>query len=176
MTVTTLMTADELIVLPDDGARYELVRGELKKMSPTGSDHSRISALIIISLGNHVMKHRLGVVHSSEGGFRISRTPDTVLAPDVAFVRADRAVATSRFFEGAPDLVFEVVSPSDRYTEVEEKTLRWLRAGTLAVVVVNPPTKTARIYRSGSAVNTTDAISVDDVLPGWRLPLAELFA
>ena len=176
MTAGTLVTADELIRLPDDGSRYELVRGELRKMSPSGSEHSRISALIIIALGSHVLKHNLGVVHSSEGGFRISRNPDTVLAPDAAFVRADRAVVAKGFVEGPPDAAFEVVSPNDRYTEVQRKASEWLRAGTRVVVIVDPEAKSARIHRPESSVDVTDAIEIEDVIPGWRLPLAELFA
>lgn len=176
MTVSTLMTADELIRLPDDGSRYELIRGELKKMSPSGSEHSQIAVLIAASLIEHVRRHKLGSVYGADGGFRIARDPDTVLAPDAAFVQVERAVRTTKFFEGPPDAAFEVVSPNDRYTEVQEKTTAWLRAGTRAVVIVDPRTKSARIHREGSAVDATDAIAIDDVIPGWRLPLTELFA
>src|SRR5438270_13850709 len=127
MTVTSLMSADELLQLPDDGNRYELVQGELRKMSPPGADHGGVAAAIIISLGSYVKERRLGKVYS-EIGFRIARKPDTVRAPDAAFVRRERVVKTERFFEGPPDIAFEVVSPNDTYTEVEEKTQEWLRA------------------------------------------------
>src|SRR6266568_2091390 len=117
MTVTSLMTADELLHLPDDGFRYELVRGELRKMSPSGADHGDVAAVIVWSLLNHVRKNRLGKVYTADAGFRIGRGPDTVLAPDAAFVRAARVVKTRKFFEGPPDLAIEVVSPGDSYTE-----------------------------------------------------------
>jgi Uma2 family endonuclease len=174
MSVSTLMTADELMGLADDGARYELVRGELRKMSPSGARHSRIAARIIGSLLS-VEKRGLGAVYASEGGFWISHRPDTVRAPDAAFVRAERVLDTDGFFDGPPDAAFEVISPSDRYSEVEEKTADWLGAGVRAVVVIDPRTKTARIHRSTGATMVADAIALDDIIPGWRLPLAELF-
>jgi len=176
MTVTTIMTADELLRLPDDGWRYELVRGELRKMSPSGAEHGVIATQIIVSLGAFVKAHSLGRVYASETGFRISRQPDTVRAPDAAFVRAERVVATRGFFEGPPDVAFEVTSPGDTYSEVEEKTIEWLRAGVRAVVIVDPRTSSVRIHRTSGATNVTDAIEVDDLIPGWKLPLSEVFA
>jgi Uma2 family endonuclease len=175
MTIVSSMTADELLQLPDDGMRYELVEGELRKMSPAGARHGRVSAEIVWSLMDHMKRQRTGAVYSSETGFRISRQPDTVRAPDAAYVRSERVTDTAGFFDGPPDAAFEVVSPGDTYTEIEEKTLAWLRAGTKIVVVVDPRTKTARVHRPGSASNAEDVIEIDDVIPGWRLPLAELF-
>jgi Uma2 family endonuclease len=176
MTVTTFMTADELLQLPDDGWRYELVRGELRKMSPSGARHGRVAAEIIASLGAYVKEHRLGAVYAAEAGFRISRQPDTVRAPDAAFVRSERVVDTASFFEGPPDVAFEVTSPGDTYSEIEEKTLDWLRAGVLAVVIVDPRTASVRVHRSSGATIVTDAIEVEDVIPGWKLSLSEVFA
>jgi Uma2 family endonuclease len=175
MTVVTSMTADELLQLPRDGWRYELVEGELRKMSPSGARHGRVAAEIVWSLMAQMKRQRTGAVYSSETGFRISRQPDTVRAPDAAFVRSERVTDTAGFFDGPPDAAFEVVSPGDTYTEIEEKTLAWLRAGTKVVVIVDPRTKTARVHRTGSASNADDVIEIEDVIPGWRLPLAELF-
>lgn len=175
MTVTTLMTADELLRMPDDGYRYELVRGELRKMSPAGGDHGSVAASIVVSLGSYVKAKQLGKVYTADPGFWIERNPDTVRAPDVAFVRRERAVKTPRFVEGAPDLAIEVVSPSDTYTEVEEKALQMLEAGTRAVVVVDPKTHRVRVYRTGKLEVLTDAIAVEDIVPGWRMPLSEVF-
>jgi len=177
MTVTSLMTADELYHLPNDGTRYELVRGELrKKMSPTGIAHGRIAARIIGSLMAHLEIHPIGEVYSNDVGFRVARNPDSVLAPDVAFVRKERVVDSTKFFEGAPDLAIEVVSPRDSYSDVEEKAADWLRAGARAVIIVDPTRKSARIDRASATSNVAEAISVDELLPGWRLPLAKLFA
>jgi Uma2 family endonuclease len=175
MTVTSLMTAEELLQRPNDGLRYELVRGELRKMSPTGFEHGDVESEISLSLRAHVKKHRLGKVVTGDVGFRIERNPDTVLGPDVAFVRSERVVRTRQFFEGPPDLAIEVVSPGDSYTEVEEKAADWLRGGTRAVIVVDPARRSARIHRAGETIDVTDAIAVDDIVPGWRLPLSEIF-
>lgn len=169
------MTADELLQLPKGTWRYELVEGELRKMSPSGVRRGRVAAEIVGSLVAHMKRQRIGAVYSSETGFRISRRPDTVRAPDAAFVRSERVTDTIGFFDGPPDAAFEVVSPGDTYTEVEEKTLAWLRSGTKVVVIVDPRTKTARVHRAGSASNVEDVIEIDDVIPGWRLSLAELF-
>ena len=175
MTVTSLMTADELLRLPDDGYRYELVQGELRKMSPSGNRHTIIGVRIAASLFTHVKAKRLGEVTGADGGYWITRNPDTVLAPDVGFIRRDRAVITDRFFDGPPDVAIEVISPSDTYTEVDEKTQEWLRAGTHAVVVVNPRRNTVRVQRPDGTETLTDALAVEDVIPGWRTPLSEVF-
>jgi Uma2 family endonuclease len=175
MTVTTLMSADELHRLPDDGWRYELVRGELKKMSPAGEEHGFVSLQIGASLNQHVKNHALGRAYSAETGFRIARDPDTVLAPDVAFVRADRVAPTRKYFEGAPDAAFEVVSPSDTYADVEEKAAEWLRGGCRAVVVVDPKSRTVRVHRPGGSADFTDVLAIEDVIPGWTIALRDIF-
>ena len=179
MTVTTIHTAEELLQMPDDGFRYELVEGELREMSPSGLEHSRIAMLIGSSLAVHVRKHRLGVVCGADGGFLLGRDPDTVRAPDGAFVSAARFVRTVKYFPGAPDLAIEVVSPNDRWSEIDEKTAEYLRAGARAVVIVDPEKQVVRIYRqSGKDVIASTAetmLEVDDVVPGWKLPLTEVF-
>lgn len=175
MDSTALMTADELFRLPDDGWRYELVRGEVRKMSPSGASHGCVAAEIIASLATYVKQRGLGKVYASETGFRIGRDPDTVRAPDAAFVSRERVVRTARFFDGPPDVAFEVVSPSDGYSAIEEKTLGWLQAGTRVVVIIDPRTKSARIHRLGGATPVVSVLAIDDVVPGWRLPLADIF-
>jgi Uma2 family endonuclease len=180
MTVDTrVFTADELLRLPDDGCRYELVEGELKKMSPAGGKHGRISMRIALRLGAYVEQHQLGVVYSSDTGFILSRSPDTVRAPDVAFDRMERAVDTDGYLPGAPDLAIEVLSPSDLYSEVVQKTTQYLRAGTRAVVV-DPWKRVVQVHRSSGTetITTTvaDVLEVDDVVPGWRLPLDDIYS
>lgn len=176
MTVDTrAFTADELLRLPDDGWRYELVQGELKKMSPAGADHGSIAFQIALHMGNYVKAHGLGTLYSSDTGFLLTRDPDTVLAPDVAFVRAERVVATTAFFPGAPDLAVEVVSPSDRYSEVAVKTRQYLRAGTRAVVVVDPGSRVVEVHRTSGSTDVTDTLTLDDILPGWSMTLDDIF-
>ena len=172
---TRVFTADELLELPNDGPRYELVEGELRKMSPAGSQHGAITHRIAVRLGAFVEQHRLGQVYSSETGFVLSRNPDTVLQPDVGYVRRERVVEDDEFVPGPPDVAFEVVSPSDRYTEVDEKKDRYLSAGTLVVVVVDPRRRKVQVYRTSGPTNVTDTLTLDDVLPGWSMPLDDIF-
>src|SRR5262245_50686281 len=139
MTVDTRVhTAEDLLQLPAGDQRYELVRGELRQMSPTGEWHGDVTMMLGGHLHMFVLQRRLGKVYAAETGFLIARNPDTVLGPDVAFVRAERCRKTAQFFPGCPDLVAEVISPSDRYTEVEAKANLWLSSGAQAVIVVDP--------------------------------------
>ena len=172
-----VLTADELLQLPDDGARYELVEGELRKMSLAGADHSAIAAWIAASLIAYIKQHNVrGRVYGADGGFLLSRDPDTVLAPDAAYVRPERVITTSHFFPGPPDLAIEVISPSDLYSEVEDKKARYLAAGTLAVVVVNPRMRKVHVYRPSGVTVVTDTLTLDDILPGWSITLDDIFA
>lgn len=181
-TLEQITTAEELERIPDDGFRYELVCGELRKMTPAGNEHGRIAALLTVSLGQHVLANKLGSVYAAETGFKIAVDPDTVRAPDVAFVRQERldAVGTvAGYWPGAPDLAIEVVSPNDIYAEVEEKVADWLDAGTLMVVVISPRQREVKVYRSRRdirALREDDAVEGGDVVPGWALKVAELFA
>jgi Uma2 family endonuclease len=175
------MTAGELLRMPDDGSRYELVRGELRKMTPAGSAHGRVAMNVGTALNNHVKAHDLGAVYAAETGFVLSKDPDTVRAPDVAFVGRTRLEAVGEvegFWPEAPDLAVEVVSPGDTYAEVEEKVFDWLAAGTKMVVVVNPRKRTATVYRSSTdiiALAEDAVLDAGDVVPGLKLPLREVF-
>src|SRR6185503_12857780 len=118
------VTADQLLEMPDDGLRRELVRGEVRVMTPAGSQHGRIAAQILVRLSVYVAERGLGTVYAAETGFKLASDPDTVRGPDVAFVTRERAEAvgdTEKYWPGAPDLVVEVLSPDDRYHEVDEK-------------------------------------------------------
>ena len=182
MTTTQNTTADELLQRPDDGFRYELVKGELVKMAPAGSEHGDLAMRIGWRLAQHVENHNLGKTFAAETGFQIASNPDTVRAPDVAFVRQERVAEAGEvrgFWPGAPDLAVEVVSPGDTYTEVEDKVLDWLDAGTLMVIVVNPRQRTVTLYRSRADIvilTQNDILDGNDVVPGWSLPIQELFA
>jgi Uma2 family endonuclease len=178
MTVDTrLMTAEELLEMPDDGMLHELVNGELTTMSPAGEKHGRITMRIAIHLGQYVAAHQLGDVFSSDTGFILTRNPDTVRAPDVPFVSKARALDERGFFPGAPDLAVEVLSPNDRYGEVEEKIVEYLSAGTQVVIVIDPIREIAWIHTSKERIQLAidDLLEAPDVVPGWSLPLRELF-
>ncbi|CAN5269089.1 Uma2 family endonuclease [soil metagenome] len=176
------VTAEELLRMPDDGFRYELVGGELRKMTPAGNIHGRVAMNFGTSLNNHVKAYDLGVVYAAETGFKLAGDPDTVRAPDVAFVARERLKAVGEvegFWLGAPDLAVEVISPGDSYIEVEEKVFDWLEAGTKIVVVVNPRKRSATVYRSLvniTVLTETDVLDGEEVLPGFRLAVQEIFA
>jgi Uma2 family endonuclease len=181
MTTATTITAEELLLLPDNGTRRELVRGEVREMAPAGDEHGEIAMTIGSELRQHVKTNRLGRVYAAETGFIISRNPDTVRAPDAAFVRQEVIAATGRlrgFRSGAPDLAIEVISPGDSYTEVQEKVMEWLDAGCRMVVTIDPRRRILTVYRSRHDIEILteeDTLSGGDVVEGWQLPLSELF-
>lgn len=181
-TTAQQMTAEELLHNPDDGFRYELVRGDLKKMTPAGNAHGKIALRFGWRLAQHVETHALGVAYAAETGFLLSSDPDTVRAPDVAFVsqqRLDQEGPVQGYWPGAPDLAIEVISPHDNYTEVEEKVSDYLAAGARMVVVVNPRQRTLTVHRSLRDIRVLqegDTLDAGDVVAGWQLAVAELFA
>ncbi len=181
-TVRRQVTAEELLRMPDDGFRYELVRGELRRMTPAGSVHGRVAMNIGTALNNRVKAHDLGTVYAAETGFRLATDPDTVRAPDVAFVRRERVEAVGEvegYWPGAPDLAVEVISPDDSHAEVEGKVFDWLEAGTKMVLVVNPHRRSVTLYRSQSDITIltgTDVLDGGDLVPGFKLSLREIFA
>lgn len=181
-TTTQLTTAEELLSMPDDGFRYELVEGELRRMSPAGHNHGRIAIRLTVPLGQYVKDHGLGEVYAAETGFLLKNNPDTVRAPDVSFIRQERVEQignTEGFWPGAPDLAVEVNSPGDRVGEVEEKVREWLSAGTRLVWVVSPKLRVVTVYRSLTDISTLtekDTLDGGEVVPGFQFPVAELFA
>ncbi len=175
---TKLVTAEELLQMPAEGLVVELIDGEVKKMSPAGFEHGRIAMLAGISLGTHVRQRGLGEVTAAETGFILRRNPDTVRAPDVAFVSKERLVQTTAYFPGAPDLVIEVISPTDTYTDVDAKVLDWLRSGVRLVIVIDPSKRSAAVHRSMTEtlrIGSDGVLDGGDVVPGWQLRLRELF-
>lgn len=182
MSTVTLFTADELLHRPKDGFRYELIRGELHQMSPAGFEHGQISARIVIHLGQFVEYHQLGTIVSAEPGFKLESNPDTVLAPDVAYVSHQRVSQITNplaFADISPDLAIEVMSPSDSPAKLARKCETWLEAGSLAAVLVNPRQQTATVYQPGRMpveLTVTDILTVPEVVPGWEMPIRRMFA
>lgn len=172
------MTAEELIKLPDDSHRYELVKGVLLTMSPPGEEHGKVSATIIFLLKSFVQAKELGTVYG-DTGFKLETDPDTVLAPDAAFIGSERAGTASKGYRfGAPDLAVEVISPSDRRSKVDQKTERWLSLGTRAVWLIRPQSRTVEVVLANGqrTVFTEKDELVDDVIVrGFRVPVVEIF-
>ena len=180
-TTEQLVTAEQLLDMPDDGFRYELVRGELRKMPPAGHQHGRVAMKVGSRLEVFATENGLGYAYAAETGFVLASDPDHVRAPDAAFVRRERAevaATTPGFFPGPPDIAIEVISPNDLYTEVEDKVADYLAAGTVAVVLVDPRRRTVKVHRSSTdtvELAESDTLEVSDVVPGWRMPVREMF-
>jgi Uma2 family endonuclease len=172
-------TAGDLLHLPHDG-RYELVRGELRKMPFSVMGEGLVAARFGAYLSLYVQEQQLGETVSG-CGFILARDPDTVRAPDVAFISREPGPNIDQetgFVIGAPDLAAEVIAPSDLYADVEEKVREWLAAGTRLVVIVNPWGHTIAICRSETErqlLTEADTLDGGSVVPGWTMPVRELF-
>ena len=177
-----LVTAGELLERPGDEWRYELVDGRLVRMSPTGGRHGRIVMALLRAIDGFVEENNLGAVFPPETGFWISTAgePDTVLAPDIAFVRRDRELESG--IEGyprlAPDLIVEVASPSQGPAEMAVKAQRWLQAGVRLAWIVLPATQVVEVWRDGEldrVLGPEASLSGEDVLQGFLYPVEQLF-
>lgn len=173
-------TEEELMSLPKDGHKHELINGEII-MSPTGYRHEDIAAALLTAMRVHVRQHKLGsVCGSSLGCWMVS---GNLLSPDVAFIQKTRIPrgqdAVKRYFQGSPDLVVEILSPWDRTIRTHDKLVDYFDSGARLAWVINPEEKSALVYRGTEThrlLCVTDVLDGEDVLPGFRLPLAELFA
>jgi len=175
------MTAQELFEYSHEPFQQELVEGILYEMEPPGAEHGFVASQIGDLLRQHVRGAVLGVVFTSEVGFHLASDPDTVRGPDVSFVARERVPDTgipTGYWPGPPDLAIEVVSPDDRRSRVEGKALDWLAAGTRAVVVLDPPLRTATVYRARDDIRVLTAeeqLELGDVVPGWSARVGDLF-
>jgi Uma2 family endonuclease len=173
------MTADEFAAYAARHGRCELIRGEVRDLSPTGEQHGDRTNRLNYFISRHVYDNDLGKVYAAETGFRLDDEGEpTVRAPDTAFVAKGRVSDTSKFAPVAPDLVVETLSPSDAASEVTEKVQWWLGHGVRQVWVLDPQTRTLTVHHpDGRAQRLTpvDVLTGDDVLPGFELPLRQLF-
>lgn len=183
------MTAEELLALGSSAKRTELIAGRLMVREPAGLRHGDITARISTALRVHLERerltngalHRRGRVLTSDPGFTIARNPDTVRAPDVAYISHERwsEPFPVGFGEFAPDLVVEVCSPSDRPGAMLQKVADWLDAGTEMVWLVDPRHESVYVYASDGAsavCGIDDVLMHEPLLPGFALPLREVFA
>ena len=168
-------TAEQLLGAGDIG-RCELLRGELVTMIPPGGRHGELANLLAHHLTAFVVEAGTGSV-LAETGFVLRRAPDTVRAPDIAFLRPGRPIG-DEYIDGPPELAIEVVSPGDRAGYVREKVAEWLESGAETVWVVDPRKLTVAVHIAGQAsrvLGETDILRGEPVLPGFELPLARLF-
>ena len=179
-TTTGLMTADELFRLGDD-VRGELIRGVFCEMTPAGFKHNVIAARLGRWLGNFAEPRGLGQVAVGDTGVWLERDPDTVRAPDVAFMSAERQPLDAdppSYLEVVPEIAAEVRSPNDSRREVHEKAEMWLSHGVRLCWVVHPDTRTIDVHGAGSEPVTLgegDTLDGGDVLPGFTCAVAAVF-
>ncbi len=176
-----LLTAEDLLRLSGEGVKGELIRGVLHETVSVGKVHARIAIRIGGEFDRHARSHRLGQVGGSDGGVLIQRNPDTVREPDVYFVSVERLSLdddSDGYLEVVPELVVEIVSPNDAERDVNEKIGMWLDHGVSMALEVRPAGRAIVVHRPGvPAVTLTgnDVLDGGDVLPGFTLPLSEIF-
>ena len=177
MVATKLWTVEDVAQLPDDEYRYALIRGVLHRMPPTQGQHGFTVGNAAFHVRGFVGEHRLGRMYD-QSGFVLERDPDVLIAPDLAFVRRDRVPDYQGYPRLAPDLVVEVISPSETGPTIEEKVALSLAAGVRLVWAVDPVRRTVRVRRPDGTdrlLAELDTLDGEDVLPGFRLPVARLF-
>ena len=175
------LTAADVERMSIPGKQVELVRGQLVVREPPGTWHGAVAASLAYLLGDFVRRHGLGLVFAQDTGFKIGSDPDTVRAPDVAFVTRDRTglIQARGYAELAPDLLAEILSSDDRPADVLAKVADWLAAGTRVVWVIDPERSEARVYRrdgSLSILREQDSLDGEDVLPGFSCSLRAVLA
>ena len=180
------MTTEQLLALPDDGKERWLVAGELreKDMTRRNRGHSRVEGKIAHLLHRWMDKQPgpRGEVLVGEAGVRLRRNPDTTVGVDVAYISAQTADADphdERFLDGVPVLVGEILSPSDKEDEVNEKLKSYLAAGVKFVWIVDPTFRTITVYRADAEpelFNTTQTISGEPHLPGFTVAVKDVFS
>jgi Uma2 family endonuclease len=180
-TVTRLLTAEDLAGMPEDAVPTELRSGELITLSPGSPDHGRVNARIVTIITTFVDEHDLGETYCNDTGFLLQEHPDTVLGPDVAFIRTERLSQLEKlrgYFTGSPDLAIEVISPGDVIKAVHAKAKDFIRFGTLQCWVVNPRDRKVTIHvpdQTPLKLVETDYIEGGSILPGFRRLIADFF-
>lgn len=176
------MTVDEFLVHPSpEGVKTELVRGEVRVSPPPGGPHGFAVSNLVVLLAAHVIPRRLGKVLGDGVGYELLRLPRTVRVPDASFVRADRLPVNGvgpGLLTFAPDLVIEVLSPSETASELDEKIDDYLRSGTTLLWVVDPVRRTVMVRASDAAVvllHEGDTLAGGRVLPDFSCNVAEIF-
>ena len=176
-----LLTADDLLRLYSEGVRGELIRGVLHETMASGEEHGEIVMNLGIILGGFVKPRRLGRLVASDVGVRLERDPDTVREPDLAFVSAEKRpldVRNTGYLEVVPELVVEIVSPSDRPADVVEKARMWLNYDAGLVWVVYPDTRTVGVHRADAPevmLGEDDTLDGGAALPGFSCTVRDIF-
>lgn len=177
-----LLTADDLLAMPEDGMRRELIRGELAEMPPAGDDHGFVGNEASWRMSSFIHQHGLGHGRMAETGFWIEVAPDTVLAPDYAYISYERMASRPQsrgYGRVVPDLVMEVFSPNDRQPQMDRKIRPWLDAGVRLVMVVFPATQEVHVFHDDGTMQgfgPGDTLTCEPVLAGFACAVDEIFA
>lgn len=176
---TKLVTGEELMAMGDIGP-CELVEGRIVEMTPTEPSHGRIESRFDHALSEFVREKDLGEVMVGEVGLYTRRDPDTVRAADILFISHERygRATPDSYLDVAPELIVEILSPGDRWADVQEKLREYFEAGVDVVILVEPEAKIVSVYRSTTEIEEfggEDELTVPDLLPGFSLPLPHLF-
>ncbi|NJP10443.1 MAG: Uma2 family endonuclease [Leptolyngbyaceae cyanobacterium RU_5_1] len=181
VTETKVWTDAEFMALPDDGGRYELVDGEVRTIGNSGMEHGNIGTFLGGALEFYVRPRKLGITCDSSTAFTLRS--ENKRSPDVSFISKERLKGVKRipkgFFQGAPDLAVEVISPSNTFAELHEKLVEYFDNGCRLVWVVNPDERSILVYRQpepDKLLKIIDTLDGEDIIPGFTLPVAELFA
>lgn len=180
MAITRAMTVEDLWELEDDGCRYELVRGELLSMAPTGGVHGELLYTLVSLLASQQI-HEHGRVFVGDTGFRLSQEEETVLAPDIAIVREEQLLDdewVTGFIPVVPNLVVEILSPSDRIGRVNQKLSLYLEFGVGLIWLVDPDRRTVTEYAVGKPtrlLQSGDSLTANDIFPNLRIEIDEMF-
>ena len=181
-TARKLLTADDLLAMPEDGKKYELVRGELIEMPPPGYMHGVVIGRIGRRIGNFVEEHNLDFIETFEVGIYTEQAPDTVRAPDYTLTSLARIIAPlpqrGYVFGLIPDLVVEVISPGYSRSDAEARVRMWLAAGVRLALVVYIGTQEIVAHSQDGTVRhfgVDDVLTCEPVLPGFACQVAEIF-
>ena len=179
MTATQTITDEQLQARAGELGRCELIRGEITDMTPPGGSHGLITMEIAFAVRAWAQTHG-GNVYAAETGFVLERNPDTVRAPDVAYISAQRLdeARTPKYIPIPPDFVAEVLSPSDKADAVDQKVQWWLDHGVKLVWVADPANRSVTSYRPDGRAHLyrhDDVLSGEDVMPGLSVPIREIF-
>jgi Uma2 family endonuclease len=180
-TATTLLTAKEYLLLPDNGHPTELVKGVVIEMSPPTPRHGEVCGNTTYLLRRFLDDQPLGRVVTNDAAIITERGPDTVRGADVAYYsyqRVPRGPLPIGYLDVAPDLVFEVRSPSDRWSAIQKKAIEYLEAGVVLVCILDATAGTAHVYSLDQPPRTIAAdgeLDLSEVLPGFRVALRRFF-
>jgi len=179
MVTTKLMTAQDLFNLGDSAGHCELIRGEFIEVTPPNTTHAATMTNIVLLIGRYVKDHRLGKLYTGDAGVVIEHDPDTVLGPDLSFFIAERVpIDVPVYFQTPPDLVIEIVSPSNAAREIERKTGMYLESGVRQVWVVYPAKRQVVVHSSSGEPRTLhddDQLTEGDILPGLSINVSSIF-